>query len=306
MRVLTLGSDRPHPLTRTALAVVGELEGVEHVDHLTANDERELLRDVRSPEYRAHIVDLAPDLLISAAYARIVPDEVLRIPTVGAINLHPSLLPDYRGVSAVWWALYEGRTAVGVTIHEMTVPVDTGPILAQASLDVSKDADPVEVWRTLGELARPLLKKSLEDIRSNGRIVGVPQPAGGSYRSQPHKELHRLELDWSQPASELVRRDRIFPGCGNSPVLRWRIFARRVEVADPTVRPPGVILRRRLKSLEVAAGEGTSVRLELARPFRAWAKLLLLHASTGRIRVLSGGSEATSAAQIASGASHAP
>jgi methionyl-tRNA formyltransferase len=304
---VTLGSDHPHPLTRAALAVVDGLEGldhVDHVDHLTANDEREFLRDARSEEYRAHIAALEPDLLVSAAYARIVPDEVLAIPKLGAINVHPSLLPDYRGVLAVWWALYEGQTTVGVTIHEMTVPVDTGPILAQASLDVTEDADPLEVGRTLGDLAQPLLGQILEQIRTSGRIGGTPQPEGGSYRSQPHKELHRLELDWSQPASELVRRDRIFRGSGNVPVLRWRLFARRVEAAGPTLRPPGSILRRRPRRLDIAAGEGTSVRIELERPLRAWAKLLLLHLSTGRLSTLSDGGSGTSAAGVASKVGH--
>ena len=303
MRVVTLGSDHPHPLTRAALEVVDALEGVDHCDHLTAHDEREFLRDTRSDDYCAHIAALEPDLLVSAAYARIVPEEVLAIPKIGAINVHPSLLPEYRGVSAVWWALYEGRTKVGVTIHQMTVPVDTGPIVAQAAIEVTRDADPVEVWRTLGDIVRPLLKNALEEIRDNRRIHGTPQPEGGSYRSQPHKELHRLELDWSLPASELVRRDRIFPGCGSVPVLRWRVIAGRVEAGEPTRRPPGSILRRRPGSLDVAAGEGTSVRIELGRPVRDWAKLLFVSLSTGRLGDLPVGTAATGAAQVASNTS---
>ena len=70
MRILTLGSDNAHPLTTAALAVVAELEWVEHVDHLTANDEREFLRKARSPEYRAHVESLKPDLIISAGFPR--------------------------------------------------------------------------------------------------------------------------------------------------------------------------------------------------------------------------------------------
>ncbi len=221
MRILTLGSDRPHPLTQAALAVVDELEWVEHVDHLTANDERTFLRNVRSPEYRMHVASLKPDLMISAAYARIVPDDVLATPTLGAINIHPSLLPDYRGVCAVWWALYEGCPRVGVTIHQMTVPVDTGPILGQTAVEVGPDPDPVGVWRELGDLSRPLLIQTLEQIRDTGRISGRPQPEGGSYRGSPYtKEARRLEIDWSQPAEELVRRNRILRG--NIPAGRRR------------------------------------------------------------------------------------
>jgi methionyl-tRNA formyltransferase len=286
VRIVTLGSDRRHPLTLAALAVVDELEDVEHVDHVTANDAREFLRDPRSFEYRMHLAALEPDLLISAAYARIVPEDVLAIPKLGAINIHPSLLPAYRGVSAVWWALYDGCSQVGVTIHEMTVRVDTGPILAQVPLEVSPDADPVSVGRALGELAEPLLKETLARIRESGRVTGTPQPEGGSYRSQPQTEARRLEIDWSQTADELVRRDRIFPGQGNIPAARWRIYAVRIDSDGPTERPPGSVLRRRPKSILVAAGDGSSVQLLLARPIRAWAKFLLYHASTGNFRTL--------------------
>jgi methionyl-tRNA formyltransferase len=303
MRVVTLGSDHPHPLTRATLAVVRQLEGVEHVDHVTANDEREFLRDVRSAEYQSHMASLAPDLLISAAYARIVPDDVLTIPTLGAINVHPSLLPHYRGVQAVWWALYEGCSSVGVTIHQMTAHVDTGPIVAQASLEVTPDTDPVDAWQSLGELVRPLLKQTVEDIRRTGRVTGTPQPAGGSYRSQPHNEIHRLEIDWSQTAAELRRRDRIFRGQANIPALRWRIYARRIEAAGRTDRAPGTILRRRLRTIDVATGESTSVRLVLARPARAWAKLLLLHLATGRIRTLAGTGQHATRLGVSSGTS---
>jgi len=278
VRILTLGSDKPHPLTSAALAVVDELEWVEHVDHLTANDERAFLRKARSPEYRAHVASLEPDLIISAAYARIVPGDVLEIPTIGAINAHPSLLPDYRGVCAVWWALYEGCSRVGVTVHEMTAGVDTGPILGQTTLDVGPDSDAVAVWRELGELARPLLTETLEQIRETGAISGRPQPEGGSYRGSPYtKEAHRLELDWSQPAEELARRNRILRG--NIPAGRRRVYAKRIDPAGPTDRPPGTVLRRRPKYIEVAAGGRSSVRVTLVDPAKSWVKLALGYAS---------------------------
>lgn len=293
MRIVTLGSDGSHPLTSAALAVVDELEWVEHVDHLTANDERALLRNARSPEYREHVASLKPDLLISAAYARIVPGDVLAIPTIGAINVHPSLLPDYRGVSAVWWALYEGCSRVGVTVHEMTAGVDTGPILGQASLEVPPDPDPVAVWRELGDLSRPLLVETLEQIRETGGISGRPQPEGGSYRGSPYtKEFARLEIDWSQPAEELARRNRILRG--NIPAGRYRVYAKRIDPAGPTDRPPGTVLRRRPKYIKVAAGGQSSVRVILVDPAKSWIKLALHYASPGRIRTAGSGQTAGS------------
>src|SRR5438034_887437 len=182
-----------------------------------SDDSRSFMRDVGSPAFTAHLAELRPDLFLSAAYARVLPEKVLDIATLGAINVHPSLLPDYRGSLAIWWALYDRRSRVGVTVHEMTLPVDSGPILGQASLEVGPDDDPIDISRRVGDLAKPLLRGILVRITRTGRVVGSPQRDGGSYRSAPAKEAHRLEIDWSQTASELVRRDRIFPGRSNIP-----------------------------------------------------------------------------------------
>jgi methionyl-tRNA formyltransferase len=286
MRIVTFGSDHRHPLTTAALGVVKELDGIEHVDHVTREDEREFMRDPASPAFRSHLVNLRPDLFLSAAYARVLPEEVLAIPTLGAINVHPALLPAYRGVMAIWWALYERQSSVGVTIHEMTLPVDSGPILAQASLPVRPEENPGEVSPKVGELARPLLEKTLREITETGLIAGTPQRGAGSYRSTPGKEAHRLEIDWSQTARELVRRDRIFPGNSNIAVGRWRVYAKQVDQAGATRLAPGRILRRRATSIDVSVAGGSSVRLQLTRPLRDWVKLLILHASTGHFRHL--------------------
>jgi methionyl-tRNA formyltransferase len=286
MRIVTLGSDHGHPLTLAALAVVDSLEGVEHVDHITARDEREFLRRPRSAAFREHIASLRPDVLLSAAYARIVPEDVLALPSIGSINVHPSLLPDYRGLNAIWWAIYEAQPRVGITVHEMTPGVDEGPILGQASIEVTPETRPGAVWNSLGDLARPVLEQTLSTIRDSGRIQGVPQPPGGSYRRQPQREATRLELDWEQPARELVRRHGIFPGAGNVALGRWRVHALEVEEHTPTTRPPGKILKRRPRAVHVATGDGSSVRLTLARPLRSWVKLLIHQGSTGSFRTL--------------------
>jgi len=191
----------------------------------------------------------------------------------------------------VWWALYEGCSRVGVTIHQMTAGVDTGPILAQTALEVGPDPDAVAVWRELGELARPLLTETLEQIRETGGISGRPQPEGGSYRGSPYtKEAHRLELDWSQPAEELARRNRILRG--NIPAGRWRVYAKRIDPAGPTDRPPGTVLRRRPKSIQVAVGGQSSVKVTLVDPAKSWIKLALGYASTGRLRTVGSGQTA--------------
>jgi methionyl-tRNA formyltransferase len=206
-----------------------------------------------------------------------LPCEVLRLASIGAINAHPSLLPAYRGAMPVWWALYDRAEQVGVTVHEMTTAVDEGAILGQVAIAVSAEDALQDVRRRLGEAARPLLRDVLAEIRDTRSIVGTPQPSNGFYRSTPDKELHRLELDWSLPGPELVRRQRIFPGHGTIASAHGRVYASRVEPATPTDHAPGTVLRRRARSIDVAAGDGTAVRVFFGYPARSWAKLALLH-----------------------------
>jgi len=275
MRLVSFGSD--HPLTRVALELLPGVPEIEHVEHIKTSDARLFLRAPASAAFRAHLVTLEPDLLLSAGYGRVLPADVLATARLGAINVHPSLLPAYRGYEAVSWALYEGRSEVGVTIHEMIADVDSGPILAQTRLPVDPRESPGIVFGRVREAAGPLLRQTLEEIMRADCVAGRPQSGTASYRSKPWREVDRLEIDWTKPAQELIRRGRIFPEHANIPVGSWRIFVRSIARAGSSDERPGTILRRRYSSIDVAVGERGVVRLPFNRPLRAWAKLLLTH-----------------------------
>jgi methionyl-tRNA formyltransferase len=276
LRLVTFGT-ATHGLTAVAHEVIRSLEGVDHVDHIETRDRRSFLQSPNEAAASRHLAALEPDLFLSAGYGRILSAEVLAIPRIGAVNAHPSLLPSHRGLDAPYWVLYEGRSRAGVTIHEMTLPVDSGPIVAQAALDVDPDETPDSLYRRLFELARPLLASTLQEILRTRQIRSSPQPAGGSYRSHPSRELPRLEIDWSQPAPELIRRSRVFPAGANFSVGRWRVFVSGITQSSMTQRAPGTIVQRRPSRLTIAVGDKTSVELHLDRPLRAWAKLILTH-----------------------------
>jgi len=275
MRVVTFGSD--HPLSYAALRTVERLDGFDHVDHVSTTDDREFLRKPNTAEARAYLRSLEPDLFLSAAYGRILGEQTLGLASIGAVNVHPSLLPRFRGVNAVQWAMYEGESRVGLTIHEMVPAVDSGAVLAQITTPIREGESARDVYLRLGELLPPTLTEVLTRIRRTGTIEGRPQRGEGSYRRASRLELDRLELDWSWSAAELARRFRVFPWHCNLPVGPWRIFLRDVEPRDAIVkRPPGTMVRRRPRTLDVVVADGTLVRLHLDHALRAWTKLALV------------------------------
>jgi methionyl-tRNA formyltransferase len=270
LRIVTLGSD--HPFTAAALKLVQDVGWIEHAGHVKTFDEREFLRDPDSERANVFLASLKPDLFLSSGYGRILHEETLAIPTIGAINVHPSILPRYRGYEAVAWALYEGESEIGITVHSMILPVDSGPILAQKAISVRKNDEPRAVYERLSALLPQVLGPVLEQICLTRTITGRAQPPGATFHSKPWHELAELELDWTLPAAEVARRARLFRGYCNVNVGRRRIFFRRVEHVAPQ---PGTICRRRPRALDVFVGDGQVLRLHLARPLRVWAKLAL-------------------------------
>jgi methionyl-tRNA formyltransferase len=283
LRLVTLGNPG-HPLCDAALAVIRGLPWVEHVGHLKDRGERPGLDDPDSAAFLEFLAELRPDVLVSVAYGHVLHEPALSIPTIGAINVHPSLLPQYRGAQAIFWALYEGQTTLGVTVHEMILPVDAGAILAQEALAVDLDDHPLDVYRRIADLSKGALRDALEAIRRTGRVEGRPQVGPASYRSDAWKEYDRLVVDWRLPGRELARRSRLFMGAMNIPIGPRRIMIDHIEELGSTSRRPGTIIRRGLRTWDAAAGDGTSVRLYIRQPLKARAKLLEARfASLGRL-----------------------
>jgi methionyl-tRNA formyltransferase len=157
----------------------------------------------------------------------------------------------------------------------MTLPVDSGPILAQQAIRLTgrSDTEAAKLYEELAALVPDMLARVLSEIGSTRRISGKPQSSADSFRDFPWREPEQLELDFSQPASEVIRRARVFPDNVNLHVGRRRIFFTSIT---EVVRPPGTIVRKRLRTLDVVAADQRTIRLVLNRPIRAWVKLLLV------------------------------
>jgi len=155
------------------------------------------LRTVAHADVRELLQELAPDLVCVACFPWRVPTALLTIPTHGFVNLHPSLLPAYRGPAPLFWQLRDGLQQSGVTLHRMDQRFDTGDILAQQSLPLAEGASGPMLDRDYAQLASKLLIDCLTDLATRGALTGQPQTSRGSRHSWPQATDFALDRTWS-------------------------------------------------------------------------------------------------------------
>ncbi len=204
--------DRPAGRGRRLMPPPVKTFAVEH--GLALSQPPSLRREVVAQE----LTEMKPEAMVVAAYGRIIPPEVLAIPTRGVLNIHPSLLPRYRGPSPVVSAILEGEDVTGVTVMLMDQGLDTGPILAQRQASVLPREAAGDLTHRLFTLGAELLLEVLPQWQA-GTIQPVPQDEALATSTRLHTKEDG-EMDWSQPADALDRRLRAFnpwPGC----YTRW-------------------------------------------------------------------------------------
>ena len=214
----------------------------------------ESLRDQSEVE---RLVNLKPDVLVAVAFGQILPQQVLDIPEYGCLNIHPSLLPKYRGASPVASAILAGDEETGISIMLLDSGMDTGPVLAQkkVSIDISDTTESLEV--KLAEIGSQFLMETLPKWFEHELQPERQNNRGVIYTKQISKKDG--ELDWQRPAEELGRKIRAFypwPGC----YTRWN--GKTLKVLEAVVLPaveqsnPGVVIPL-LSNSEIPVGVGT-------------------------------------------------
>jgi methionyl-tRNA formyltransferase len=146
------------------------------------------------PQTLAALAGLGADVACVACFTRRLPPAVLRLPRLGCLNLHPSLLPAYRGPSPLFWQLRDGA-ATGVTIHYLDDRLDTGDIAAQAAVPLPDGLSGPEADRLLTAAGLELMRGVLRDL-ARGVVHRWPQPPGGSYQGRPRPEDFALSTEW--------------------------------------------------------------------------------------------------------------
>jgi methionyl-tRNA formyltransferase len=207
---------------------------------------------LREPQAHERLRALKADAMIVAAYGLILPPAVLAAARHGAINIHASLLPRWRGAAPIQRALLAGDTETGVSIMKMDAGLDTGPVYSRRSVAIGADDDSGTLHDKLAALGADLLLAVLDDLAA-GRARAEPQASEGV--TYAHKiDKAEAQLRWERPAAELERAVRAFrpaPGAttrlGGDPLKVWR--ARVV----PASGEPGVLLSTTM-GLTVACG----------------------------------------------------
>ena len=163
---------------------------------------------LRAPEAMQQLLDWKPDLIVVAAFGQILKKDVLDLPPFGCLNVHASLLPRWRGAAPINAAILHGDEETGVTIMQMDVGLDTGPMLAKRSMRLSADDTAGSVTEALSHLGANLLIETLPDYLS-GNITPQPQSEEGvTYAPMLKKEEGRL--DFTRAAITLERQIRAF------------------------------------------------------------------------------------------------
>lgn len=224
---------------------------------------------VNAPEALNELRSLNSDVFLVAAYGQILSPELLTIPRLGAINVHASLLPKYRGAAPVNYAILKGETETGVSIIQILPQLDAGPVLGVVRTQIGDRETAGELEDRLAELAAPLTVEVLNQVAS-GRTQSVPQDSALTTRA-PKMKKEQGAIDWSKPAREidwLVRGMQPWPKAftfahaAGKPPLRLVVLEVVPAPNSPSSAAPGAVLESGKQGLIVQSGEGT---LEIVR-----------------------------------------
>jgi len=152
--------------------------------------------------------ELNPDVIVVAAYGKILPKEILELPKHGCVNIHPSLLPEYRGASPIQTALLNGEIKTGISIILMDAGMDSGDIIAQEKAEIAADDNYQSLEEKLAERAAFLLVKSLPDYITEKAQLIVQDDTAATYCNKLTKENGKI--DWEKSARQIINQVRAF------------------------------------------------------------------------------------------------
>ena len=209
----------------------------------------------------AQLATVHADVMVVAAYGLILPEAVLRLPRLGCLNIHASLLPRWRGAAPIQRAILAGDAETGITIMQMDAGLDTGAMLMTEAIPIADDDTAQTLHDKLAALGARMIVRALQE-----NTIAVPQDnARATYAAKITKAEARL--DWSRPAMELARAIRAYnpvPGAYTTwhgqPLKLWR-----AEPVAAGAAAPGTVLQADAEGIVVATGDGALRLLELQR-----------------------------------------
>ena len=216
-------------------------------------------KKMRDGNALAIVRELQPELIVVAAYGRILPEDILTLPPFGSINVHSSVLPKYRGAAPINWAILDGQKETGVTIMYMTRDLDAGDIVCSKKTDIMPDEDARELTHRLALLGADALKDAIEKI-ADGTAVRTPQDHSAStYAPMLSKDLS--PMDWTRSAQALHDQVRgLIPWpCASMELGGKKVKVFKTRMGGEINATAGTILTADKQGLEIACGDGHSL-----------------------------------------------
>ena len=218
---------------------------------------------MRDGEAFSVVEQLAPELIVVAAYGKILPEDILNFPKYGSINVHSSLLPKYRGAAPINWAILDGEEVTGVSIMYMAKELDAGDVILQKTTPIGPREDALSLTTRLAELGAEALSETVAALR-NGTAARTPQDGSKmTYASMLTKEMS--PVDWTRSAHAISCQIRgLIPWpCATTDVISdepMKLYAAEETGADTSAQP-GTIVAAGKAGIDIACGDGKLLRL---------------------------------------------
>ena len=215
------------------------------------------LRDGTATEL---IKSLRPDILVVVAYGRILPDDMLEVPKYGAINVHASLLPKYRGAAPIQWAVLNGDKITGVTTMYLASEMDTGDIIYTSETDIGEFETSGELFDRLMVMGAELLDRTLRDIEAGTAPRTQQDHSKASYVKMLDKSLSPIE--WAKTPREIIK---LIYGLQPWPVATAELDGKVFKIysaeytQNKTVKAPGSVVSAGKKGIEIACLGGETL-----------------------------------------------
>lgn len=219
---------------------------------------------VKDAEFLQMIESLKPEIILVAAFGQILPRTLLDIPSYGCINVHASLLPKYRGAAPIQYSIIDGEQETGVTIMHMDVGIDTGDIILQKSIPITKEETGGSLFDKLAELGGDLLIEAMQQLENNTALRIPQENEKATYVKMIDKEMGKI--DFTQPAEKL---ECLIRGLNPWPSAFTQLDGKTLKLWQAEVvhkeakAEPGEVIEVNKDSIAVMTGEGILLIKEL-------------------------------------------
>lgn len=226
-----------------------------------------LFQPEKLSEIKEEIAELNPDMIVVVSYGKFLPKSILQMPKYGCLNVHPSLLPKYRGSAPIQWAIINGDKITGTTIMKMNEKMDAGDIILQEKVEIEENETTGELWDRLSQISSELLVEAIQQIE-NGTVSFTKQSE--KYTLAPMITKEMAKIDWEKQGSleikNLIRGLNPFLGAysmvDQKKIKFWKAAIVQEETS-PTIEPGTIILSDAKKGLQIKTKDGAITILEI-------------------------------------------